>query len=222
MSEAKFKKNVEWYLHIISNLYTFFGCVYLLIGKHFNQGLRGVCEIEVSSRCLGENSSIECLQERRTVQILRWVFMDALILLILAWFVFAWMTIKRAVSKQQKKSSRTRKRRLQVKSDSSTSSNFKRRRSSNSVAEEKSEVKRKIDTPIQSSLEFNVREVKAKIGTSLSSLVKETQDKEATTSRRRKVASGLTLEVQARGVRFQGILFSVLFSIVWIFPICTQ
>eukprot|EP00979_Chaetoceros_neogracilis_P000797 scaffold170_cov136-Chaetoceros_neogracile.AAC.2 len=139
--------------------------------------------------------------------------MDALILLILAWFVFAWMTIKRAVSKQQKKSSRTRKRRLPVKSDSSTSSNFKRRRSSNSVAEEKS---------VQSSLEFNVREVKAKIGTSLSSLVKEPQDKKATLSRRRKVASGLTLEVQARGVRFQGILFSVLYSIVWIFPICTQ
>lgn len=91
--------------------------IHLIAGDFSNQCLRGVCEIEVSSHCLGKDSSVKCLQERGKAQVLRWVLIDAIVLVAFAWIVLAWVAINATVSKQQQSSKTSR---FSVKLDSST------------------------------------------------------------------------------------------------------
>ena len=105
MTDVKFKRKVEGFLHVFINIYCFTGAIVIAASQLYFTDDIGICDVRPNPSCATETpSDISCKKENVKAAALRWVFSDALILLNFLYIVIVWKKVNQAVSATNKQS----------------------------------------------------------------------------------------------------------------------
>lgn len=105
MTDVKFKRKVEGFLHVFINIYSFIGAIVIASSRLYFTDDNGICDVRPNPSCTIETTiDSTCKKEKVKATALRWVFSDALIVLNFLYIIVVWRKVIQAVTRTNKQS----------------------------------------------------------------------------------------------------------------------